>query len=55
MKRLLVFLVLAMAVIILLQIGLGDVRYRRMADSAIRWLGAGLREKHLQPGKQSAA
>ena len=44
-----------MAVIILLQIGLGDVRYRRMADSAIRWLGAGLREKHLQPGKQSAA
>ena len=44
-----------MAMIILLQIGLDEVRYRRLADNAIRWLGAGLREKNLQPGKQSAA
>ncbi len=36
-----------MAVIILLQILLGDARYRRLADAAIRWLGAGLREKRL--------
>jgi hypothetical protein len=34
-----------MAVIVLAQIALGDARYRRAADTAIRWLGAGMREK----------
>jgi glycosyltransferase involved in cell wall biosynthesis len=34
-----------LAVIVLLQIALGETRYRRLADTAIRWLGAGLREK----------
>jgi glycosyltransferase involved in cell wall biosynthesis len=42
------------AMIVLLQISMGEVRYRRMADNAIRWLGVGLREKNLRPGKQSA-
>jgi glycosyltransferase involved in cell wall biosynthesis len=43
-----------MAMVILLQIGLGEFRYRRLADAAIHWLGMGLREKNLRPGKQSA-
>ena len=34
-----------MAIIILAQIALGDARYRHVADAAIRWLGAGMREK----------
>jgi glycosyltransferase involved in cell wall biosynthesis len=38
-----------MAVIVLAQIALGDARYRRAADAAIRWLGAGMREKPTAP------
>jgi hypothetical protein len=39
-----------LAVIILLQIVLSDAGYRRLADRAISWLRAGLREsKHKVP------
>jgi len=44
-----------LALVVLLQIMLSDASYRRLADSAIAWLGAGLREKTLRPGRQNAA
>jgi glycosyltransferase involved in cell wall biosynthesis len=45
-----------MALIILLQILLGDAQYRRLADAAISWLRAGLREKTpLLTGRNKAA
>jgi glycosyltransferase involved in cell wall biosynthesis len=34
-----------MAIVVLAQITLGEARYRRLADFAIRWLRAGMREK----------
>jgi glycosyltransferase involved in cell wall biosynthesis len=43
-----------LAVIILLQILLGDAGYRRLADSAISWLRAGLRESKAREPKQKA-
>jgi hypothetical protein len=39
-----------LAMVILLQIMLSDAGYRALADRAIAWLGAGLREKNLLPG-----
>jgi hypothetical protein len=44
-----------LAMVVLLQILLSDAGYRRLADNAIVWLGAGLREKTLRPGRQNAA
>jgi hypothetical protein len=44
-----------MGAIVLLQILLGEARYRRFADFAIARLGVGLREKtHPQPKQRSA-
>jgi len=41
-----------LAIVVLLQIMLSDAGYRALADHAISWLGAGLREKNM--GRQKA-
>ena len=44
-----------LALVVLLQIMLSDAGYRRLADTAISWLGAGLREKTFSSRDNAAA